>query len=169
MKKFKDELILFDVVGRLWFSMKRWGKQYLSDLKYDLTMEQLIVLTVLDEAEDGVPIKVLADLIERERTTTSRMIDGLEKRNLVLKVNDKRDNRQKLVYLTHLARERLEVLHKMADNLKETAFAKINMEDILKAEKLLNDVADNLIGKCVDPIFMNVAISNVNTTNNENK
>jgi len=164
MNDFKDNLILFNAVGRIWFSMKRWGRQYLSDLNYDLTMEQLIVISILHQAEDGVPIKVLADLVERERT-----IDGLEKRNLVLKVNDKRDNRQKLVYLTHLAKEKFKEIVSLEDKLKDIAFAKIDMKDILDAEKVLHKIADNLVGKDADPLFLGVGTSNVDTTNSVNK
>lgn len=169
MKDFKEKFILFNAVGRLWFALKRWGRQYLSDLKYDLTMEQLIVLSILDAAEDGLPIKVLAELVERERTTISRMIDGLEKRNLVLRVNDKRDNRQKLVYLTHLAREKLKEIISLEKILKDTAFAKIDMVDVLRTEEILHKIADNLVGKETGHFFLDVATPGADTSNSESK
>jgi DNA-binding MarR family transcriptional regulator len=78
-------------------------------MKYDLTHEQIICLEEL-KRQDGLELGELAKHIDRERTTVTRMIDGLEKRNLVVRVADRGDKRNRLVYLTQLGKKRVQEL-----------------------------------------------------------
>lgn len=91
-------------------SARRRGKQMLSSMDYDLTFEQVFVLRILSQ-EEGLQLSALAEKADRERTTMSRMIDGLEKRKLVVRIADKYDKRQRLVHLTKLGRDRLAQIH----------------------------------------------------------
>jgi DNA-binding MarR family transcriptional regulator len=78
-------------------------------MESEFTHEQIICLLEL-QRQDGVELGALANHIDRERTTVTRMIDGLEKRNLVVRVADRSDKRNRLVYLTKLGRKRIEEL-----------------------------------------------------------
>ena len=66
---------------------------------HDVTAEQWIILLLLWE-EDGRSPWRIADLIGKDRAAVTRLLGGLEKRNLVVRIHDKTDRRQKQVYLT---------------------------------------------------------------------
>ena len=97
---------LMEAVGRCWLTIKQAGQRFLTAKGFDLTLEQIMALSII-EKNDGLNPGRIAQEIDRDRTTVTRMLDGLERRNLVVRVPDKSDNRQKLVYLTKLARQRL--------------------------------------------------------------
>jgi DNA-binding MarR family transcriptional regulator len=66
---------------------------------HTITGEEWAVLVHLWHA-DGQPQQHLADTLHKDKTTMTRLINGLEKQNLVARVPDQADRRQKLIYLT---------------------------------------------------------------------
>jgi len=71
---------------------------------HDITVEQWMVMLLLWQ-EDGQFQQQLADGINKDKATVTRQIDGLEKRNLIVRVPDRVDRRQKRVHLTNRGRE----------------------------------------------------------------
>ena len=129
-KIFKPENLV-EAVGGCFMNMKRYVNRYLEDNNLGLTMEQLILLFILEQNE-GLNISQLAFLSDRDKTTTTRMVEGLQKRNLVVKIPDKKDNRQKLVYQTNLARQVIEELKKTyMPEFEEIAYKGLD-EDVRK-------------------------------------
>lgn len=134
---------LMEGVGRVWLLLKRFGRKKISELDIGLTFDQMLVLFTLDKHE-GLKIGDVAEMTDRDRTTTSRMITGLEKKNLVLRVPDREDNRQKLIYLTRSARDILEGLEPLRKEFENSVFKGLSLEELEKTSELLNRVADNL-------------------------
>ena len=134
---------LMEGVGRVWLLLKRFGRKKISELDIGLTFDQMLVLFTLNNHE-GLKIGKIADMTDRDRTTTSRMITGLEKKNLVLRVPDRDDNRQKLIYLTRSAKDMLDGLEPLREEFARTVFKGLSPAEIEKTTKLLNTVADNL-------------------------
>jgi DNA-binding MarR family transcriptional regulator len=66
---------------------------------YDVTAEQWGMLMHLWE-QDGQGQQQLAACACKDKTSITRLIDGLEKRHLVLRVADQNDRRNNLIYLT---------------------------------------------------------------------
>ena len=66
---------------------------------YEVTVEQWRILISLD-ARDGQNQQELSESTGKDKTGITRIIDGLEKRNLVVRIPNRADGRQKLVYLT---------------------------------------------------------------------
>ncbi|MEZ5357268.1 MAG: MarR family transcriptional regulator [Candidatus Zixiibacteriota bacterium] len=130
-------------VNRCWLSAKYTAKKLLAKYNIDLTFEQLVILFILDE-KDGQNLRDLAERADRERTTISRMIDGLERRNLVIRVPDKTDGRNKLVYLTHVGREMTEQVQVHAEEFDQMAYKDITKEEIAETTRILNKIIANL-------------------------
>jgi Transcriptional regulators len=137
-----DPIELLKVIAFTWLHLRQRGKKILADLKYDLTFEQIIVLQILDQ-EDGLQLGVLAERADRERTTTSRMVDGLEKRNLAVRVPDKYDKRQKLVYLTKLGEKRVEQLGPLVRDFVEIALKGVTRKQIETTSETLHVIIAN--------------------------
>ncbi|MBN1212585.1 MAG: MarR family transcriptional regulator [candidate division Zixibacteria bacterium] len=140
MEKKRD---MIEGIGRVWLLLRRFGRKKISELDTGLTFDQMLVLFTLYNNE-GMKIGDIADLTDRDRTTTSRMISGLEKKNLILRVPGHDDNRQKLIYLTRSAKDLLEGLEPLKKEFERTMFKGIKKADMDKVAKMLNKVADNL-------------------------
>ena len=132
-------------VGRLWLLLKRYGRKKISELDIGLTFDQMLVLFTLNNHE-GLKIGDIAEMTDRDRTTTSRMISGLEKKNLVVRVPGRNDNRQRLIYLTRSAKDILNGLTPLREDFMKTLFKDLSRADIDKVAEMLNKVADNLEG-----------------------
>ncbi len=127
-------------VARCWLSFKGVARQYLKEQGWDLTFEQAMTLSMLQE-EDGLNLKAIAEKTDRDRTTTTRMIDGLEKRDMVVRVPDQNDNRQKRIYLTRNGRKYMEDLDERSSGFVEMTMGQESEKDLKLAAKVLERVA----------------------------
>ncbi|MBN4082804.1 MarR family transcriptional regulator [bacterium AH-315-A23] len=65
-----------------------------------VTKEQWIVLKVLHEDNDGIFQKELAFITSRNKASLTRLINVMEKNNLVARIPSKEDSRKNLIYIT---------------------------------------------------------------------
>lgn len=70
----------------------------------DLTREQWSILAILWK-QDGCSQQVLADLTYRDKPSTTRLIDNLEKEHYVIRQPHATDRRQNLIFLTNKGRQ----------------------------------------------------------------
>ena len=145
-KEYSCEQDLIYAIGHSWLSIKQFAKKILSELKYDLTFEQIMILSILEQ-EEGLNIGSIAERADRERTTISRMVDGLEKRNLVVRVQDKVDKRQKFMYLTNLGKERLVSIHKLDEEFFPLLYKGISNKEMDISLKVMNAIVANIENK----------------------
>lgn len=66
---------------------------------FDVTVEQFSVLALL-WYEEGVNQQDIADGLKRNKSTIARIVENMINRNLIVKVPDQIDKRNKLIYLT---------------------------------------------------------------------
>ena len=134
---------LLRTIAYTWLTLRQKGKKMLADQKYDLTFEQVTILQILDH-EEGLKLGVLAEKADRESTTISRMVDGLEKRNLAIRIPDKYDKRQKLIYLTNLGKKRNEEMIPLLNRFLKDMFRGVNMKQAESTLEILQKIFDNL-------------------------
>ena len=134
-------------VGRLWFIIKRLAKNKLAENNYDLTIEQVMVLKVLEKA-DGLSIRQLSEVTERNSSTTSRMVGGLEKRNYVLRVPDQNDSRQKKIYITNKSKEKLNEINELGIEVQTVLLGDFEQKQIEAMAELLHKIADKFEPDC---------------------
>ena len=139
----KDRTDLVAGAARVYLCAKRFGRKMLSSMDYELTFEQSMILFIMDKHE-GIRVRDIAEHSDRDSTTTSRMVAGLEKRGLVLRVPDPNDERQKLVYLTPLAKKRLDELKEMRDEFESGLYGDADRAKVVEAAELLHQIADRL-------------------------
>ena len=112
---------------------------------YDVTVEQWMILLLL-WVQDGVSQQYIADYIGKDKGTISPQIDGLERRGLVSRRADKKDRRQKRVYLTDQGRNIQDELIPIGiDNMTE-AQAGIDPQALATCKQVLRDLCANLTG-----------------------
>ena len=142
-KQIRKKNGLLGAVGEVFFAMKRWAVRKIKEMNYDLTFEQLMVLMVL-ESEDGVCLGDLSELIDREKTTITRMIDGLERLNLVVRVPSLEDRRKKLIYLTSLGKQKIQDIQKFKPEIMNETLKGVDEKDLKIVEEVLDKVFANL-------------------------
>lgn len=142
----RDKNGLLGAVGEVFFAMKRWAKQKIQEMNLEITFEQLMVMMVLED-EDGVSLGDLSELIDREKTTITRMVDGLENMNLVMRVPSREDRRKKLIYLTGPGKQKIQEIQKFKPEIMKEAFVGIDEKEMNATQDVLDRVFKNLTGE----------------------
>ena len=128
---------------RCWLACRQAGQRLLAEQNVDMTFEQAMVLFILEE-RDGSDLRTIAEHADRDRSTITRMVDGLERRNLVVRVPDQNDARRRLIYLTHQGRQQLAYFKTMRADFNKVALKGIPSGDIRSAIDTLNRICENM-------------------------
>jgi DNA-binding MarR family transcriptional regulator len=112
-------------------------------LNFDITPEMFIVLGTLKK-QDGLSQVFLAEKVEKDMPTISRIIDNLEKRNLVVRIPDTNDRRNKKVYMTRLGKETQDKLQVISLGLWDILQGEIPDEEFETCKQTLRKVYINL-------------------------
>ncbi|WP_139997072.1 MarR family winged helix-turn-helix transcriptional regulator [Paenibacillus paridis] len=112
-------------------------------LPYDITPEQYGVLSRLFR-KDGISQKQLSELIVRDQTSIGKVLDKLERKELIVRQDDPTDRRAFLLYLTTKGRELAELLVSHVEAIHAKASEGIAEEDIDVFVKVINQLYRNL-------------------------
>ena len=131
------------IIGRSGRAMANRLNHNFEKAGHNVTCEQWAVLINLWH-KNGQNQTELAGITCKDKTSITRLIDGMEKRNLVVRIPDKKDGRQKLIYLTNKGKElQQRLLHLVKKTLQE-AREGINETDLKTCKDVLRQVARNL-------------------------
>lgn len=122
-------------------------KQYLSNLfqehGFNITPEQFLLMDAL--WNNGVMTQQqLAYLIMKDKNSIVKLIDGLEKKGLVVRVADKVDRRQNMIELTEYASSIKEEVKNVAIEAINRIIKDIPQEEIETFLKVLGKMASNM-------------------------
>ena len=110
---------------------------------YDVTVEQCALLFNLWR-QDRQFQQQLADNTYKDKTSVTRIVDGLEKRHLVKRVLDKEDQRQKRIYLTRKGKKLQQELKTLAFSVQEQCLNGIEPEHCEKCKEVLKKIYGNI-------------------------
>lgn len=103
MQKFNSDDLLATLLSKTTRALSTRLHSLFINAGFDVTPEQWMIMLLLWD-EDGRNPYQIAEIIGKDRAGVTRLIDGLEKRNLAFRSVDKTNNRQKKVYLTPLGK-----------------------------------------------------------------
>jgi len=109
----------------------------------DLTSEQWAVLARLRE-EDGLTQNELAKRILKDQANTTRILDKVEKKGLVKRVDALNDRRTYLIYLTEEGRHAVEVCNPLVQQVKEKITEVLTEDEIRSLRRMLDIISRNL-------------------------
>lgn len=122
-------------------------KQYISNIflehGFNITPEQFLVMDALWN-EGTMSQQQLALSIMKDKNSIVKLIDGLEKKELVQRVADKADRRQNLIELTPSAWEIKEKVTEIAINAVDHVIKDIPQNDLGVFIKVLSKMAENM-------------------------
>ncbi|NOX32377.1 MAG: MarR family transcriptional regulator [Deltaproteobacteria bacterium] len=130
------------LVGRTSRSIiKRLTKKFL-DAGFDVSYEQWSILVHLYR-KDGQTQQELSNIAVKDKAAITRLLNVLEKKNIVLRIPDRNDKRSKLVYLTNKAKEFKAQLIAIVEDLLEEAEHGIEPGEIAGCKATLNKIFSN--------------------------
>ncbi len=110
---------------------------------FDVTSEQWMILLLLWEKDGRFPYQ-LADIIGKDRAAVTRLTDGLEKRNLVIRIRHKTDQRHKKIYLTPKGKKLEEQLVPLGIANIQQAQRGLNSKELEACKTVLKKLYRNL-------------------------
>jgi len=130
------------LVGRTSRSIiKRLTKKF-SDAGFDISYEQWSILVHLYR-KDGQTQQELSNIAVKDKAAITRLLNVLEKKNIVLRIPDRNDKRSKLVYLTNKAKDFKAYLIGVVEELLEEAEQGVPLEEMAQCKSTLNKIFSN--------------------------
>lgn len=112
----------------------------------EITIEQWSILYHLWK-EDGLSQQEIGTRTFRDKASTTRLIDNLERLGLVIRVASKEDRRINLVCLTEDAKPLQQITYELASQTMNEALQNISKDEIEIVKNVFQKVYDNLIPK----------------------
>jgi MarR family transcriptional regulator for hemolysin len=111
-----------------------------------LTRSQWWVLTHLFR-KDGTTQSELAEILELEKPSLGRLLDRLESKGWVRRMEDPKDRRAKRVFLTESAQAPMQVMREVAAGVREDALSGLSTADQDRFVDALLTIKSNLMGQ----------------------
>jgi len=109
----------------------------------DITPQQWSVLTYLWN-EDGISQQKLADAFSKDKTSMTRLLNNMEKNELILREQDLVDKRNKKIYLTDKSKLIRKDSIKIAEKTLMETLDGIEHNDLKQSKKVLKQINTNL-------------------------
>lgn len=138
----KGELYSF-ITGKASTAIARRLQKKFNNAGLNITIEQWSVLYHLWK-EDGRSQQQLCNATFRDKPSITRLVDNLEKLNLVKRVPSEHDRRINMIYLTRQAQKLEEETMSLADETLNEALKTVPPERIEVCKEVLQIVYDNL-------------------------
>jgi len=125
-------------------------KLYMSSLfqsrGFDITPEQFLVLDTL--WDDGVQSQQeIADKIQKDKNSVTKLIDALEKKDLVQRIAFKQDRRLNLIHVTETGKKIKDEVTEIAMQATNSIIRDIPKEELYTFLRVLTKMSDNMIIK----------------------
>ena len=111
--------------------------------QFEPTPEQFAILTFLWYS-DGSSQQAISNALNRDKTTITRVLANMEKHNLIVRIKDKIDTRQRLVYLTQKGKIQQQLMMETSAPVYVKALEGIDEAEIEVAIKVINKIIINL-------------------------
>ena len=138
----RGELYSF-ITGKASTAIARRLQKKFNAAGLSITIEQWSVLYHLWKQE-GISQQELCNATFRDKPSITRLVDNLEKLNLVKRVASENDRRINLIYLTKQAQKLQEDTMSLAEETLNEALEKVPAERIDACKEVLQIVYDNL-------------------------
>ncbi|AVX02950.1 transcriptional regulator SlyA [Maritalea myrionectae] len=133
-------------VNRLSFLSRRELGQRFAEAGHKISAEEWAVLLMLWQ-EDGRSPSGLADITFRDRTTVTRLLDGMVKKGLIVRKSDAQDRRKSKVFLTNHGQDLEGKLKPIAQELIAKSLRGMSAEEVEQLTFLLRKATKNLLAK----------------------
>ena len=124
-------------------SMTKRFVQNATDSGLDISLDQWMVLGPIWQLESASQ-KELGEITLKDKTSITRLVDVLEKKNLVVRVEDQIDHRIKRVILTNAGKQLFFDVLPIMEKTREEVRKNISDQDIETFKRVLSSIIVNL-------------------------
>ena len=124
-------------------AMTRKFVQNATDSGLDISLDQWMVLGPIWQLESASQ-KELGEMCLKDKTNITRIIDALEQKNLVVRVEDQIDHRIKRVVLTNAGKQLFFDVLPIMEKTREEVRKDISNKDIETFKVVLSKILENL-------------------------
>jgi len=143
-QKFVNEDCMSYFIGKTVQSVKNLTFREFKAKNFNITPEQWAVMSYLHK-EDGLYQKQIADFLFKDKPTVTRILDILEKRNLIIRISDEKDRRKFKIYLTQDGKDTVAQLIPIAKEIQFKIRENIQQEEIETLKTILNKIYMNTV------------------------
>ncbi len=137
----QDNLPLGMVVGQMMHEMLRvLKKRDIEQAEVVLSIEQHAVLHILNKRDSDVILKEMADAMGKDKSAILRIIDVLEKKELVRRAVDPKDRRKKYLMVTKKGRQVIEQFLEIEAKLRTELKEGLTKEDMKTFYKVVSHI-----------------------------
>jgi len=137
----QDNLPLGMVVGQMMHEMLRvLKKRDIEQAEVILSIEQHAVLHILSKRDSDVILKEMADAMGKDKSAILRIIDVLEKKELVRRAVDPKDRRKKYLMVTKKGEQVIEKFLEIEAKLRTELKEGLTKEDMKTFYKVVNHI-----------------------------
>lgn len=112
----------------------------------NITPEQYLVMDILWE-KSSISQQNIADIIQKDKNSVTKIIDPLEKKNLVIRVVDKNDRRINKIELTEEGSALEKITTEVAINFMNDVVKNIDTKDLDTFVNVMRQIKNNLEGE----------------------
>lgn len=109
----------------------------------DLASEHMVLLFMLWK-QDGINQKELVGRILKDKSTITRGLTVLERKNLIVRIQDDLDKRNKRLFLTHKGKTLKEEIIPLMKEVNRIAAQNISKKDLDTCKTVLNKIFENV-------------------------
>jgi DNA-binding MarR family transcriptional regulator len=143
MTQLENDEIFNILVGKISTAINRTVLRAFATDGIEITTEQWSVLACLGQ-QDKVTQQTLCSLTAKDKPSMTRLIDKLEKRNLVIRVSDQNDRRINLIHLTALGNELQQRATDLVQRIATKTLDNITEEELNVSRNVLKKIMINL-------------------------
>ena len=145
MNKYYNDLDLLFIIltGKVSLVVNRALVRGFRAVGIDITADQYAVMSRLWK-NDGCTQQELCDETNKDKPSMTRLIDNLEKQNLVSRVADRTDRRNNLIYLTHAGKYLKEKTENVVLEIVKQGLGGVSDDKINVCRVVLKNVLENL-------------------------
>ncbi len=142
-QKYKQEECVGYLINRVSRSLNKKMSQDFCSTGSDVSAQQWVVVAKLWE-KDGLNQQELSSHFGKDKTGMARMLENMETNNLIVRIPDPRDKRNKLVYLTQKAKDMQNCTVAVAEESIKKAVNDISEDDVKICKSVLCKMYKNL-------------------------
>jgi len=143
MTEINSDEVFSILVGKISTAINRTFLRSFALEGIDISMEQWSVLACLWQ-KDKVTQQTLCSLTSKDKPSMTRLIDKLEKRNLVTRVSDHNDRRINLIHLTESGTALQQKATELVQKIVTKTLNNISDEELTTARIVLKKIMNNL-------------------------
>lgn len=129
--------------------VKRKLSRSLAEAGYEMGVEQWRMLMILHHSELKNQQEI-ADNMGLDKTSLTRLLNAMEDKGFIVRVEDQRDKRNKLIYPTNKGRELREEVMPVISGVVGELEEQLNEQELNICKKVLTDIINNLCEETED-------------------